>query len=361
MSVLIEGGTSGVVADVTASKAVKTTLYDAAGNPLASIVDIAGHYHMAVTTNQEIQIDPANSSVANIANGVTWSGSLTDTLGINAIQVSVLTDRRTTVTVTQYSTAGGAAPVVTSWSVPANFGSARTVQATGSYYKTSVKNEGATPTTSVSIQSILAPILECLPRSLSSGGNLKVTQSAEWQDSHRTLGLYGLSSFRTLGDTAATQNMLTIENPVGSTILVAIRSLNYMSETLVALLTIASQIRTSRVTGMPSNGTVLAAVKYRSDYVASAAIVRGATASDGGGATAITATAGTTFWSQFLDRPATAVGNIPHPNYNLVPEPGADLRQLLLLPGEALLVQSVGALPATTHVIVNVNWLEMAY
>ena len=361
MSIQLIGGTSGVILDTTASKAAKATLYDAAGNPINSYLDVEGLYHLAVTANQDCEIDPLNSTTANITNGVTWSGSLVSTLNAAAIQVTVLTDRRTTVSCYQYNTVGSAGPVFESWSVPANFGSARTIQATGVYYKITVKNEGASPTTSVSIQTVIAAMIECLPRNLSSGGNLRVTTSAEWQDSNKTLGLYGISTFRTVGDTVATQNLLTIENPVGSTIVTAIRSLNFMTDSTVALTTVSPQIKTSRATGMPSGGTILSAVKYKTAYVGATSVIRGATASDGGAATPITATPGDTFWSQFLDRQPTAAGFVAHPAYLMVPDPGTDLRQLLLYPGEAAMVQSVGALPATTHIVLNVNWLEIQY
>ena len=361
MSVKIIGDPSGINMEVDATpKAGRVILYDAAGHALGSQVDTDGHYQLGVGITQHVIVSILNSTVLPIASLATWSGLAESTLGISGIQVNVKSNKRVLVTVYQSIDNSGAWDTQTSYLVAAAAGSGRTVQATGAYFKVSVQNLEAAEAT-VRIGTALCPTVECLPRTLSSGGNLRVTPAAEWQNSNRTLGIYGASSFRTLGDTNPTQNILSIENPVGSVCIVAVRNLNFMSETLVALLTLAQQVKSSRSTNMPTIGTVLTGVKYQSSFPASTAIVRGATASDGGGATGIVATAGATLWGQFLDRPATAVGNIQHLTYNLIPDVGADLRQILLYPGEALLVQTVGAIPATTYMVVNVGWLEMMY
>lgn len=361
MSVKLIGDPSGINMEVDATpKAGRVILYDAAGHAIASEIDADGHYQLQSVLTQHVIISTKNSSIANIGSLGTWSGQSESSLGVAGIQVTVKCSKRVTVTVFQSIDNSGSWDNTASYSIPAGFGSARTHQATGAYYKVTIQNMEAAESTA-RIGTALCPVIECLPRTLSSGGNLRVTPSAEWQNSNRTLGIYVTSSFRTLGDTVATQNILSIANPLGSVCIVAVRSLNFMSETLVALLTIASQVKSCRSTNTPSGGTVIVPVKYQTCFPDCTAIVRGATASDGGGATAITATAGATLWGQFLDRPATAVGNIQHLNYNLIPDVGADLRQILLYPGEALLVQTVGAIPATTHMVVNVGWMEMMY
>lgn len=360
MSVKIIGDPSGINMEVDSTpKAARVILYDAAGNVLGSKVDIAGKYQLLESITQNIVVSTLNSSLAPIASLATWTGTFEPVGGV-AIQVTVMCSKRVTVTVSQCIDLTGVVDNSVSYSVPAGFGSSRVFQITGASYRLSVQNMEAAESTA-RIGSATLPVAGVLPRNLSSGGNLRVTSAAEWQNSNRTLGIYAASSFRTLGDTNPTQNIMSIENPVGSVCVVAVRNLNFMSETLVALLTIASQVKSSRSTNMPTVGTVLTGVKYQSSFPASTAIIRGATASDGGGATAITATAGSTLWGQFLDRPATAVGNIQHLTYNLIPDVGADLRQILLYPGEALLVQTVGAIPATTHMVANVGWLEMMY
>jgi hypothetical protein len=245
-----------------------------------------------------------------------------------------------------------------SWPVPASFGIARSVTAMDNYLRVRVRNDGASPSTVTAINTALCPVSETLPRSLTTGGNLKVTPTAEWQDNRAVIGLYAATTFRTLGSAATPQNLLTLENPAANLNNVVIRDCTIMSDSTVALATVAQQAILSKPAVLPTGGTVLVAVKYKTSYVNATAILRGATASDGGVATAITATPGTSIWQQFLDRPHTVVGWFTHPNYRMVPDIGADLRQLILAPGESILVQLVGNAPATTHMICNIAWTE---
>jgi hypothetical protein len=340
------------------TKAGRVSLYDAAGNAIESLQDLSGDYHLGVAMTQDVFASIKNSSTAQINSGVEWQGQSESTLGVAAIQVNTFLDKTHQVTVYQ-SMDGVYWDITDVWIDPANYGNSRTIQATASYYKIGVKNTAGTNTNTVRIQTALCPTIECLPRALTSGGNLRVTSCAEWQSTRRTVGLYTCSTFRTVGVAAGTQNIMTIENPSASLVNVAIRHLTISSDSTAALATVSQQFQLSRATGLPSNGTTLTAVKYQTSYSSPNAVVRGGTASDGGGATAITATAGTVAFQVFADRQQTAAGFISHPSYSLIPDVGADLRQFILVPGEALLVQGVTSIPSTTHIVVTVGWLEM--
>ena len=356
---VIKSGSGVPQLDIDAtSKAARVTLYDIAGNPI-EVETNGGNYYLGTTILQDVHISTKNSTSANILAGATWSGTSDSTLGVSGIQVMHYVDRPRTMYVYQ-SSDGANWDVTDSWDVPAGQG-ARTIQAVGSYVYIACKNNGGTATTIVRISTALCPTVEALPRALTAGGNLKITPQAEWQNARRTIGLYAASSFRTLGDTNATQNIFTIENPAASTVIVAVRGLNCMTDSTAVLTTVSPQLKSSRPAVLPTGGTVLTAVKYRTSFASANAICRGATASDGGGATAITATAGVALWSQFVDRQHTNVGLISHPNYNLIPDVGGDLRQILLLAGESLLVQAVGANAATTHIVVNCSWYEQQW
>ena len=211
---------------------------------------------------------------------------------------------------------------------------------------------------SVRLTSAQTPVINPLPRSLTDGGNLKVSVSAAWQSEDRVTGSYSCTNFRTLGDTNATQNIFTIQNPAVSTVNLSIRGLFLETDSTAVLTSVAPSMKLSRPAVLPTGGTVLTATKFNTTDATAVAICRGATASDGGVATAITATASTVIWSKFIDRLHTAVGWVVHPGYNMVPDVGADLRQIILVPGESLLVQSVLAIAATTHVNVNCSWIE---
>jgi hypothetical protein len=360
MAVIKSGkGTDQWTIDPT-SKAGRVTLYDTAGNPVMVETGYGGNKYLGVCMNQDVEPSTVNTSTANINAGATWSGTGESSLGIAGIQVNTFLDKQHIVTVYQ-SNDNSNWRISDSWTVPANFGASRTVQATASYFYVAVKNNTAANTTVVDIATALCPVVEALPRSLTSGGNLKVSVQAEWQGADRMTGLYAVSSFRTIGDTNATQNIFTIENPAASTVGIAVRGLNVVTDSTAALTSVAQQLKLSRPTGLPTGGTALTPTKYQTGYAAPIGIVRGGTASDGGGATAITATAGSTLWSQFIDKFYTVVGMFSHQNYNLIPDVGADLRQIILLPGEALLIQGVTAIPATTHVVVNCSWIEYKY
>jgi hypothetical protein len=360
MAVIRSGASTDNLSIDATSKAARVTLYDSAGNKFESIYDPAsGDYYLGVGMVQDIHASTSNSTTANINAGATWSGTSESTVGVSGIQVMHYVDRPRTMYIYQ-SGDGSNFDVTDSWDAPAGQG-ARTIQAVGSHFYIACKNNGGTATTVVRIYTALCPTVEALPRSLTAGGNLKITPQADWQNARRAIGLYVASSFRTLGDTNATQNIFSIENPAASTALIAVRGLNCMTDSTAVLTSVAPQLKSSRPTGLPTGGTVLSNVKYRTSFATANAICRGATASDGGGATAITATAGTTLWAQFVDRQHTNVGLIAHPNYNLLPDVGGDLRQIILLPGEALLVQAVGANAATTHIVVNCSWYEQQY
>lgn len=181
-------------------------------------------------------------------------------------------------------------------------------------------------------------------------------------------GFHSATSFRTLGAAATTHNLFTIENTAGSAVNIAMRRLLVQLDATVALTAVMPQVKTSRTTGIPTGGTTLTKAQWDT-AVASAAnvIVRGATASDGGGATAITATPGAqVVWQQYCMRLHTAVGQVLAPDNNLLPAlvDNPSLPNFLIRAGEAILVQVVAAVgtsnPATNHWFVSAAWDEVA-
>ena len=129
------------------------------------------------------------------------------------------------------------------------------------------------------------------------------------------------------------------------------------------LAAVAPSIKASRITTLPTSGTVLGKVPTDSAQSSNASVVvRGATASDGGAATAIAATAGTAFWSQLTMRMHTLVGQIVMDDEPVIPSL-SEVDPVILRAGEALLVQVVAAAttsnPATNHWVVNSVFEEM--
>jgi hypothetical protein len=183
------------------------------------------------------------------------------------------------------------------------------------------------------------------------------------EQSERVASFKGLATtFRTLGTGATPQNLFSIENAAGSTVLVAVRRTSVQLDSTGTLIAVATQVKTSRPSVFPSGGTPLSKVAFDSTQTSSANVIcRGATASDGGGASAITATAGTAGWHQFVMRVATQVGQILIDDEPMVPMLCAD-DPIILRANEALLVQLVQATgtnnKSTDHYIVNCMWEE---
>ncbi len=170
------------------------------------------------------------------------------------------------------------------------------------------------------------------------------------------------SGFRTLGAAALLQNVFSIENAAGSTVLVAVRRMAVQLDATALLAAVAPSVKVSRITALPTGGTALGKVPADSANTSNASVVvRGATASDGGAATAITATAGTAFWSQLTMRMHSLVGQVVMDDEPVIPGLSEN-DPFILRAGEALLVQIVAAAttsnPATNHWVINTVFEE---
>lgn len=166
-----------------------------------------------------------------------------------------------------------------------------------------------------------------------------------------------VSSFRTLGSAATPQNLFTASNTTGSSVILAVRRLVVQMDATAVLTAVSPQFKVSRASGAPSGGTALTKVPFDTSLSSSGNVsFLGATASDGGAATAITATAGTTGWQQFAFRLHTAVGQVLIPDETLIPVLCAD-DPIYLRANEHLVVQLVATAgtsnPATNHYVVQ--------
>jgi len=176
------------------------------------------------------------------------------------------------------------------------------------------------------------------------------------------MSYHSAASFRTLGTAATAQNFFTIFNGHASKV-VRVRRMTFQMDATAVLTTFMPIVKTCRVSAA-SGGTALTKVDWDTASASDALVVcRGATASDGGGATAITATPGTTLWQQFGMRLHTAVGQVLG-NDNNVLSVICESTPVVLRPGEGLLVHIVAAAttsnPATNHYFVQCAWSEDA-
>lgn len=173
-------------------------------------------------------------------------------------------------------------------------------------------------------------------------------------------GTFSASSFRILGTAATPHNLMTIEN-IDATNLVKIREISIQLDATAVLVAVMPLVKISRATAVPTGGTALNKGQWDTANASNAnTIVRGGNASDGGAATAITATAGTTLWQEYQMRMHTVVGQVLSPPSRV---PLIWTKDLILRQNQALLVQVVAAAgtsnPATNHWSVNVTWDEV--
>jgi len=170
--------------------------------------------------------------------------------------------------------------------------------------------------------------------------------------------------FRTLGNALTTQSIFSIENASGSAVLVGVRRLTVQMDATAVLITQVAQIKAFRISaGVSGGGTTLTKGQRHTTDAASASVVcRGATASDGGAATAITGTLDVAaIWQQYGMRLHTAVGQVLTPDNTVLPDICQD-EPLILRANQAIVVQVQGVVttgnPATNHWLVNCVWDE---
>ena len=183
--------------------------------------------------------------------------------------------------------------------------------------------------------------------------------------SNRSVAFCGAAaSWRTLGNAASGQDIFTIENQAGSAVIVGVSRLVVEMDSTVVLTAVAPQFKTYRATALPSGGTVLTKNAIDTAMTSSASVVlRGATASDGGAATAITVSPPATnpLWHQYLSRLHTAVGQVLCDEYSMLPSDIADVDWVSVRAGEALGIEIVGTAAsnaATNHYVVKCAWFE---
>jgi len=173
------------------------------------------------------------------------------------------------------------------------------------------------------------------------------------------------ATFRILGSAATPHVLFTIENTTGSSRVVGIRRLIVQLDATAVLITAMPLVKTYRCSAIPSGGTTITKGTFDSSQSTESGAhvtLRGAGSSDGGVATAITAsTSGGTIWEQYAMRMHTVVGQVLAPDNPLVPAL-CDTTSFVIRANEALMVQveaSAGAAnPATNHWFVQCCWEE---
>jgi len=174
MAIIKSGATSDNLTIDATSKAARTTLYDTAG---AAIIASGGVY---TNTNKTIYTaSTGNSTTAQLASLATFTGTVDDVLSVTHVQLQIVCDQKYTVTIFQYSDSGGTKLVNTKvFRRQANEPTAETIALVSDYYKTSIKNEGASSTTTLSSATTLGNF-PVTPAGLTNTGNFPVEVPAK--------------------------------------------------------------------------------------------------------------------------------------------------------------------------------------
>ena len=122
---------------------------------------------------QEVKESALNGKITNLSADTTFTGQAASTLGVNAIQVELKTDKNCTVYVDQGITSANFDVTDTYNYYYTLGGNSWTTQAVGSWFRVRVKNLTSTSTSFFRLGTVTCPIVEALPRSLSTNGNLK--------------------------------------------------------------------------------------------------------------------------------------------------------------------------------------------
>ena len=132
-----------------------------------------GLRYLGASINQDVHASTSNSTTSPLNSGATWTGNAESSLFVAGIQVNARMDSHGTLYVDQ-SNDGTNWDTSYSYVVSSGTGLARTVQATASFFRVRLKNDGATNATYTRVQTALCPIVEALPPSLTEYGNLSV-------------------------------------------------------------------------------------------------------------------------------------------------------------------------------------------
>jgi hypothetical protein len=154
------------------------------------------------------------------------------------------------------------------------------------------------------------------------------------------------------GNDATTQNLLTIENQIGSRVDVHVRRITIQLDPILALTTVMPQLKVSRATGI-SGGVLLDKSKFDTTQTSDPFVVIRSALAEG---SPITANAGDTVWQQFISRLHTAVEQVLGQDESILPRLVSNTgSEFVLKPGESLLARVVSTAGTSNSALSN-NW-----
>jgi hypothetical protein len=137
-----------------------------------------------VAAHQDVSPSIYNNSTTNLAAAASFTGTSAESLsGAGGIQVNVIADQGLDVTVYQ-SSDGTNWDHYDSWDILAGQASSHVIQAVALFFRVVVRNIGNATTTYFRLQTLLVPIVNPMPRSLTPQGKLKLaSMTTDWAPS----------------------------------------------------------------------------------------------------------------------------------------------------------------------------------
>ena len=124
---------------------------------------------------QNVVVSTYNSSIVNLNASSSFTGTAESILGVNSIQVNIIADQPLDVKI-QQSINGTNWDIIDTWNLYSAQNDSRSFQTTASFFRIVARNVGNATTTYFRLQTSLCPIAEPLPKSLTAGGNLRLSE-----------------------------------------------------------------------------------------------------------------------------------------------------------------------------------------
>ena len=170
-----------ILAGYQSIEAGAVTIQDDSGNPINAVPNADGNFHLRSSIIQSIITSAGNTTTDNLTTGATFTGTAEATFGINGIQIYHNADQNCTIYLDQ-GIDGTTYDVVDYWAVEADEAFTTTVTSVAPYFRIRVTNTSGSSTTSLVTAAGMTPIINPLPRALSSTGRLKVETEDSFQE-----------------------------------------------------------------------------------------------------------------------------------------------------------------------------------
>jgi len=177
------------------------------------------------------------------------------------------------------------------------------------------------------------------------------------------MGTFSAATFRTIGNAATTQQLMSIFNS-GANRIVILRKIIFLMDATALLTSVMPLVSVGRITANTGGGLPCSKQQWNTTIASHADVsVRQEVSSDGGARTPMTGTPGDAIWRQYGMRMHSVAGQVLALDHNLLPLLAEQSPIFQLRQNEGVVVHllaSAGASnPNTNHYITQMLWDEV--